>query len=61
MRAIIYARVSTEEQSRKGYSIDAQVDACRAYAQAKGWEVVMVYKEPKSGKRMDNRAELQRA
>ncbi len=61
MRAIIYARVSTEEQKRKGYSIEAQIEACRAYAQAKGWEVVMEYKEPKSGKRMDNRTELQRA
>ena len=47
MRAIIYARVSTEEQKRKGYSIEAQIEACRAYAKAKGWEVVTVFKEAK--------------
>ncbi len=29
MKAIIYARVSTEEQKRKGYSIEAQLEACR--------------------------------
>ena len=50
VRAIIYARVSTEEQRRKGYSIEAQVEACMAYAKSKGWEVVKIYKEPKSAK-----------
>jgi len=34
----IYARVSSSEQV-KGYSIDAQLDAGRAYAAAQGWEV----------------------
>ena len=50
MKAIIYARVSTEEQKRKGYSIEAQIEACRAYAKAKGWDVVLEFKEAKSGK-----------
>ncbi len=61
MRAIIYARVSTEEQQRKGYSIDAQIEACRAYAKAKGWDVILEFKEAKSGKSADNREQLQRA
>lgn len=61
MKAIIYARVSTEEQERKGYSIEAQIEACRNYARAKGWEVVMKYREAKSGKSADNREQLQRA
>jgi len=60
MRAIIYARVSTEEQE-KGYSIDAQVEACTNYAKAKGWEIVKVYREAKSGKSADNRIQLQKA
>ncbi len=60
MRAIIYARVSTEEQ-KKGYSIDAQVEACTNYAKAKGWEIVKVYREAKSGKSADNRSQLQKA
>jgi len=49
MRAIIYARVSTEEQKREGYSIEAQIKACRTYAQAKGWKVIRIYKGPKDG------------
>ncbi len=61
MRAIIYARVSTEEQQRKGYSIDAQIEACRAYAKAKGWDVVLEFKDAKSGKSAENREQLQRA
>ncbi|AGB04079.1 site-specific recombinase, DNA invertase Pin [Aciduliprofundum sp. MAR08-339] len=61
MKAIIYARVSTEEQKRKGYSIEAQIEACRAYAKAKGWDVVLEFKEAKSGKSAENREQLQRA
>ena len=45
MKAIIYARVSTEEQQEKGYSLDAQVDACKKYCEMKGWEVIKIYKE----------------
>lgn len=63
MRAIIYARVSTEEQKRKGYSIEAQLEACRAYAKAKGWNVVLEYKEPKTAKTgsLQRRKELNKA
>ncbi len=45
MKAIIYARVSTEEQEEKGYSLDAQVDACRKYCEMKGWEIIKIYRE----------------
>ena len=63
MRAIIYARVSTEEQKRKGYSIEGQIEACKSYARAKGWEIIKIYKEPKSAKEgsIEKRKELQRA
>ena len=61
MKAIIYARVSTEEQEKKGYSIEAQLESCRSYARAKGWEVVAEYHEAKSGKRAENREALQKA
>ena len=44
-KALIYARVSTEEQKKKGYSIDKQVDECVAYAKRNGYEVVKVFKE----------------
>ena len=42
MRAALYARVSTEEQT-EGYSIDAQTRACRDYAKALGWVIVAEY------------------
>ena len=44
MRAAIYARVSTEEQT-EGYSLEAQRDATRQYANSKGWEIVCEYKD----------------
>ena len=31
-RAILYVRVSTDEQAEKGYSLPSQLDACRKYA-----------------------------
>ena len=47
MRAIIYARVSTEEQKLYGYSLDAQIEVCKRYCEMKGWEVVYIYKGSK--------------
>jgi site-specific DNA recombinase len=38
-RAILYARVSTDEQARSGYSLAQQVEALRAYAAQEGYEV----------------------
>jgi len=40
--AVLYTRVSTEEQAEKGTSPDVQRDACLAMAQAAGAEVVAV-------------------
>lgn len=39
----IYVRVSTEEQAREGYSIRAQQEKLRTYADIKGWTVFRVY------------------
>ena len=39
MRAAIYARVSTEDQAKEGYSLDAQVKRMEAYCKARGWTV----------------------
>jgi site-specific DNA recombinase len=47
-RAIVYARVSTREQG-KGYSLETQVNECRAYAERKGFEVVQTIEDKKSG------------
>jgi site-specific DNA recombinase len=43
MRAALYARVSTEDQAREGYSIPAQVKRLQAYCKAKGWAVASEY------------------
>tara|TARA_Y100000310_G_scaffold318006_1_gene371571 strand:+ start:730 stop:1479 length:750 start_codon:yes stop_codon:yes gene_type:complete len=43
LKTAIYVRVSTEEQAKEGISIDAQVQRCKAYCKARGWNVVNVY------------------
>ena len=39
-RAVIYARVSTDEQAEKGYSLPHQLEECRKYAYAHNIKVV---------------------
>src|SRR5215207_1575068 len=39
-KAILYARVSTEEQARSGYSLSQQLEALREYAAREGYEVL---------------------
>ena len=39
-RAILYARVSTDEQARSGYSLAQQMEALREYAAREGYEVL---------------------
>jgi len=36
MTAVVYTRVSTDEQAQKGYSLEVQAEACRARANALG-------------------------
>ena len=38
--AVIYVRVSTDEQADKGYSLESQIEACRKYAHQYGYTVV---------------------
>jgi Site-specific recombinases, DNA invertase Pin homologs len=42
MRAALYIRVSTDEQAREGFSIDAQKRKLLAYAESQDWDVVSV-------------------
>jgi site-specific DNA recombinase len=39
-RAILYARVSTDEQARTGYSLAQQLEALRAYCEREGYQVL---------------------
>jgi DNA invertase Pin-like site-specific DNA recombinase len=38
-RAILYARVSTDEQARSGYSLSQQLEALREYASREGYDI----------------------
>ena len=42
-RVAIYARVSSDEQAGRNFSVPAQLEACRYYAQGKSWQVVVEY------------------
>ena len=43
MRAAIYARVSTEDQAREGYSLPAQLGHLRSFCEARDWQVAAEY------------------
>lgn len=45
-RAILYARVSTDEQARSGYSMRQQVERLRAHAASEGYEVLEEVLDP---------------
>jgi site-specific DNA recombinase len=42
-KTAIYMRVSTEEQAKDGYGLDAQESKCRAMATVKDWPVTSVF------------------
>jgi site-specific DNA recombinase len=48
-RAVIYARVSTDEQADRGYSLPSQLDLMRAYAEQLGYRVVAELTEDFTG------------
>ena len=45
-RAILYARVSTDEQARTGYSLAQQLEALREYASREGYDVFDEVSDP---------------
>jgi site-specific DNA recombinase len=45
-RAILYARVSTDEQARTGYSLPQQLEALREYAAREGLQVLEEVEDP---------------
>lgn len=62
-RVALYTRVSTEDQAKEGFSLDAQLERLRYYAKAQGWHVAGEYvdeghsgrttKRPAYGRMMD--------
>ncbi len=45
VRAVAYLRVSTDDQAREGYSLDAQRACLRAYCTAKGYELIREFED----------------
>lgn len=61
LKAALYARVSTEEQAKEGYSIAAQIAEIRKYAEQNGLEIVEEYvDEGASGKSIAGRPQMKR-
>src|ERR687895_2501670 len=48
-RAILYARVSTDEQARSGCSLAQQIEALREYSAREGYEVLEEVQDPGQG------------
>jgi site-specific DNA recombinase len=59
MTALIYTRVSSDEQAKEGLSLPAQLKACRQYAAQRGWYIGGEHQDVLSGKR-DDRTGYQR-
>src|SRR5215208_4082404 len=45
-RAILYTRVSTDEQARSGFSLAQQIEALRGYTAREGYEVLEEVVDP---------------
>jgi site-specific DNA recombinase len=43
VRVAIYTRVSTEDQAKEGFSLDAQIEKLRAYCTARDWHIAGEY------------------
>jgi len=66
VRVALYTRVSTEDQAKEGFSLDAQLERLRFYAKAQGWDVAGEYvdeghsgrttKRPQYARMMEERA-----
>lgn len=52
-RAVLYARVSSDDSGKDYRNLSGQLDECRKYAEDRGWEVVGEHSEEISGARED--------
>ena len=55
--AIIYARVSTKDQT-KGHSLDSQIQGCKSYALSNGLNITQIVSESCSAGEMKNQRQL---
>jgi len=59
-RAVIYCRVSTEDQAKEGFSLAAQEARLRSYCEAKGWNVIETYVDEGHSGRTEGRPAYQK-
>src|ERR1035441_9786516 len=43
--AVVYLRVSTDEQARDAFGLESQEKACREFCQQRGWIVVELFRD----------------
>jgi len=60
MRAALYARVSTEDQAKEGFSLDAQIKMLEAYCRSMGWTPIGHFIDEGYSGRNTNRPEYKR-
>ncbi|USK40141.1 recombinase family protein [Cytobacillus firmus] len=60
MKAAVYARVSTDEQFREGYSIDSQKENIINFIKSQSWDVYDIYTEEGYSAKNLNRPAMQR-
>ncbi|MEM0492584.1 MAG: recombinase family protein [Candidatus Thermoplasmatota archaeon] len=60
IRAAIYTRVSTEDQAKEGFSLDAQLEKLRSYCKARDWLIAEVYVDDGYSGRTTKRPAYQR-
>ena len=58
--AVIYCRVSTEEQAHEGESLSAQERRCMAYCESKGLSVLKAFIEAGESGRTEDRTQLKK-
>jgi len=60
MKAALYVRVSTEEQSAEGYSLEAQRSFLQDYCTVENWEIADIYEDAGYSGRNTKRPEYRR-
>jgi len=60
MRVALYARVSTEDQAKEGFSLDAQIKKLEAYCRSRGWTPIGHFIDEGCSGRNTNRPEYKR-
>src|SRR5437868_4886173 len=56
--AVIYTRVSTDEQAKTGLSLENQEKACREFAERSGYKVLEVFREEGVSAKTADRKEI---